>query len=90
MNMMQIPMTDSLKSFVQVQASKRGFSNPEDFVQSVLLDLERREKDKNELEAKLLEGVRSPWIEADDAFWREIEQELLDKYPELKSCDELT
>lgn len=90
MDTMQIPMTDSLKSFVQVQASKRGFSTPGDFVQSVLLDLERREKDKNELEAKLLEGVRSPWIEADDAFWREIEQELLDKYPELKSCDELT
>jgi len=90
METMQIPMTESLKSFVQNQASKQGFPSPEDFIHSVLLDLERREMTKKQLEEELLEGVRSPMIAADDAFWRELEQELVIQYPELQTCENQT
>jgi Arc/MetJ-type ribon-helix-helix transcriptional regulator len=88
METMNVPITDSLKNFVENQATKRGFSSPGDYVQSILLDLERRELAKKDLEEKLREGLRSPLIEADEAFWRELEREFLEKHPELSSCDE--
>jgi Arc/MetJ-type ribon-helix-helix transcriptional regulator len=88
METMQVPLTDSLRGFVENQAAKRGFSSPADFVQSVLLGLEKHAKAKKDLEDKLLEGVRSPMIEADEKFWRELEYSLLEQFPELKSCDD--
>jgi hypothetical protein len=88
METMQLPLTDSLKTFVETQASKRGLPSPVDYVQQVLLALEQRDKAKMELEEKLREGLRSPMIEADEAFWREMEREFFEKHPEQKSCDE--
>ena len=88
METMQVPVTKGLKSFVENQAAKKGFSCPENFIQSVLLELEKRELAKNDLEEKLREGLRSPLIEADEAFWRDMEEAFLEKHPELKSCDE--
>ena len=88
METIQVPMSESLKGFVENQAAKRGFHSPGDFVQSVLLDMERHEKARKELEGKLLEGVRSTMFEADDLFWRKLERELVQQFPELESCDE--
>lgn len=88
METMHVPMTESLKGFVENQAAKRGFPSAAEFVQSLLLDMEKRETTRRGLEEKLLEGVRSPMIEADEAFWRELECELVKQFPELEACDE--
>ena len=77
----QVPMTTSLKSFVENQATKKGYASPADYVQFVLLDLEQHEQKKKELDEKLREGLGSPLIEADEGFWRELEQEIFDEHP---------
>lgn len=87
MEIVQVPITNSLKAFVDNQAAKSGFVSPGDYIQSVLIELEKREVARTELKEKLLEGVRSTMIEANEAFWRELEQELFDNHPELKSCE---
>jgi hypothetical protein len=87
METMQIPLTESMKTFLETQATMKGFPSPGDYVQSVLANLEQREKEKMELEEKLLDGVRSPKVSGDAAFWRERRQKIFDQHPELEQCD---
>jgi hypothetical protein len=88
MDTMHIAITASLKPFVENQAVSKGYSSPAKYVESLLLDLERREREQKDLHQKLREGLQSPLIEADEAFWRELEREILAEHPELLSCDE--
>jgi Arc/MetJ-type ribon-helix-helix transcriptional regulator len=90
METLQIPMTDGLKCFLETQATKKGFSTPSDYVQSLLADLQQRAEDKKALEEKLLEGVRSPKVPGDVAFWRERRQKIYDQHPELDPCNRNT
>jgi antitoxin ParD1/3/4 len=85
METMQITVPDALKDFLQVQATKSGFSSPSDYVQSLLADLQQRAAEKKDLEALLLEGVRSPTVAADAAFWAERRRKVVERDPELKS-----
>lgn len=85
METMQITVPETLKDFLQVQAAKRGFASPSDYVQSLLTELHQRAAEKKELEALLLEGVRSPTIVGDAAFWAERRRKVLERDPELKS-----
>lgn len=54
-------------------------------MQSLLVKLQAREEDRKRLDEKLREGLCTPAIDADDEFWRELEQEFIDRHPELKS-----
>jgi antitoxin ParD1/3/4 len=85
MDIMQITVPEALKDFLQVQAAKRGFASPSDYVQSLLADLQERAAEKKGLEALLLEGVRSPSVIADAAFWEERRRKVRERDPELKS-----
>ena len=85
METLQIPLTDNLKKFLEAQASRKGFPTPGDYVQSLLNDLVKRDAERKELEAKLLEGVRSPKVAGDAAFWKKLKQKIYDKHPELES-----
>lgn len=78
-------LTDGMKNFLQHEAMKRGYSTPAEFVQSLLVKLQAREEDRKRLDEKLREGLCTPAIDADDEFWRELEQEFIDRHPELKS-----
>ena len=90
MEMLQIPLDEGLKLFLEKQATKGGFSSPDDYVRSLLADLQQREQDKRALEEKLLEGVRAPKVAGDEAFWRERRQKIYDKHPELDPCNQNT
>jgi hypothetical protein len=83
METLQITMTDEVKAFLQTQATKNGLASPRDYVQSVLAELATRVQEKKELEASLLDAIRSPHVVADAAFWAERRKKILDKHPEL-------
>ena len=83
METMQITVSDGLKDYLQTQATKNGLASPNDYLQSLLAELELRVKEKKELEASLLDAVRSPGIVADSAFWAERRRKILEKHPEL-------
>lgn len=85
MQTMQITLSDGLQVFLETQAAKKGFSSPSDYVQSLLADLQNRVIEKKALEALLLEGLDSPSVVADAAFWAERRRKVLERDPELKS-----
>jgi hypothetical protein len=47
--------------------------------------LQQRVAEKREIEAMLLEGIRSPSVVADAAFWEERRRKVLERDPELKT-----
>jgi Arc/MetJ-type ribon-helix-helix transcriptional regulator len=84
MDTLQIPMSTSMKAFLEKQATKRGFDSPIEYVQSLLNDVQERESAKNALEEKLREGMQSPSVEAGDSFWRDLKEEFVKKHPQVK------
>jgi hypothetical protein len=90
MDTLQILLNDGLKVFLEERAIKNGFATAGDYVQSLLADLRAREEARKALEAKLLEGVRSPKVVADEKFWQERRQKIYDKHPELAPCKQNT
>lgn len=84
METVQVNMTDGVKDFLHAQAVKNGLASPADYLQSLLDELDKNVKEKKELEASLLEAIRSPRIVGDAAFWEERRRKILDKHPELK------
>lgn len=81
---MQITIDETLQDFLEEQAAKKGFATPVAYVEALLADLQQRTLEKKELEAMLLEGVRSPHVIADEAFWAERRRKILERDPQFK------
>lgn len=84
METVQLTMTDEVKEILQRRATKRGCSSPQEYLQSLLDEMENLAEEKRDLEALLLEGVRSPAVLADEAFWAERRRKVLERDPEFK------
>ena len=74
---MHISLPDSLKRFVQERVEKEHYSNPSDYIRTLIRE-EQKRHDENRLESMLLEGlasgqgltVRRPeW----DEFWKNVQ-----------------
>lgn len=66
MTTMNVSLPDSLKSFVDEQVAKRGYSTSSEYVRELI----RMDHDRQRLRNLLLEGAGSPAIgEADDAYF---------------------
>jgi antitoxin ParD1/3/4 len=76
---MNISLPDPMKEFVEAQAAREGYSSVSEYLRAVIRDVQKR-KAKQELEAKLLEGLMSgpaePMTRED---WESIEKEALDR-----------
>lgn len=69
MSTMNISLPESLKTFVDEQVSDRGYSTSSEYVRELI----RREQDRQQLKALLLEGANSPLTgPADEAFFEEL------------------
>ena len=83
MRTLNINIDDELQDFLTSQAARLGFSSADDYVQSLWAELKLRVSERKELEAKLLEGIRSPGVIADEAFWAERRRKIIERNPEL-------
>ena len=70
MSTVSITLPEPLKAFAEEQATKRGFDSSDAFLSTLLGELLERQA-RAELEAKLLEGLRSPAIRLTEEFWQE-------------------
>jgi antitoxin ParD1/3/4 len=67
---LDVALTQDLTAFVHAQAMAGGYGSPSEYVQTLIREALHR-KSREELAAKLLEGVRSgDPIEVNDAFWQ--------------------
>ena len=64
-----VSIPESLKDFLQEQVSERGYRSPQQYVEALLRDEQKRQA-KAELEAKLLAGLKGPPITANAVYWK--------------------
>jgi antitoxin ParD1/3/4 len=65
---MNISLPESLRSYVESRVASGHYSTPSEFVR----DLIRRNREQEELEQKLLEGMQSPSVSAGKDFWNQL------------------
>ncbi|MDF0666529.1 MAG: type II toxin-antitoxin system ParD family antitoxin [Nitrospira sp.] len=75
---MNISLPDPLKQFVDGQIAQGRYSSASEYVRELIRADEKR-KAEDELEAKLLEGLRSSKAELTPSDWKEIRAEALAK-----------
>ena len=69
MSTMNISLPETLKSFVDRQVAGRGYGTSSEYVRELI----RRDRDREELRALILEGVASgPAETVDDAYFDEL------------------
>ena len=78
MQSMNISLPDPLKQFVDGQIAQGRYSSASEYVRELIRADERR-KAEEQLEGKLLEGLRSAEMELTPADWRAIRTEALAK-----------
>jgi len=80
---LHVSLSEPLKQFVEEQTAKGGFGSESDFVQSLIQNAQRQAA-RQELEAKLLAGVRSPVSPMTDDDWADLRQRIVARSPELE------
>jgi len=83
MTTMNISLPDEMKAFIEAQVAKEGYASVSEYLRAVIRDVQKRQA-KQELEAKLLEGLQSPASEMTEADWSALRQRVLDRSPELR------
>ncbi|NOU09191.1 MAG: type II toxin-antitoxin system ParD family antitoxin [Nitrospira sp.] len=78
MQSMNISLPDPLKQFVDGQIAKGRYSSASEYVRELIRADEKR-KAEDELEAKLLDGLKSSKTALTPADWKEIRTEALAK-----------
>ena len=68
MTTMNISVPDEMKAFVEAQMAQEGYASASEYLRALIRDAQKRQA-KQELEAKLLEGLQSPVSEMTDADW---------------------
>jgi antitoxin ParD1/3/4 len=77
MTTMNISLPDEMKAFIEAQVAQGGYASASEYLCAVIRDVQKR-KAKQELEAKLLEGLQGPTNEMTREDWESIEREALD------------
>ena len=78
-----ISLPEPMKAFLEEQAAKEGYSTVSEYLRAIIGNLQKRQTAKEELDARLLEGVRSPTVRMTDKRWTELEQKVRLRSPEL-------
>jgi antitoxin ParD1/3/4 len=72
----QLPLSETLSTFVDEQAARQGYNGAADYI-AALLEAEQKKKAQEQLDALLLEGLNSgPAKPLTDANWEQLRQRV--------------
>jgi antitoxin ParD1/3/4 len=77
MTTMNISVPDEMKAFVEVQMAQEGYASASEYLRALIREAQKR-RARQELEAKLLEGLHEPAVEMTRGDWDSIEREALE------------
>jgi antitoxin ParD1/3/4 len=79
MTTMNISVPDEMKAFVEAQMAQEGYASASEYLRALIRDAQKR-RAKQELEAKLLEGMQGPLVEMTGEDWDSIMQEAAERH----------
>jgi len=81
---MDITLPEDLQTFAEAESARRGFENPESFMQS-LVEAEKRRQVRVEIESLLLESIDGPFSDWTDQDLANIHRDGTRLIQKLKS-----
>lgn len=74
MTTMNISIPDEMKAFVESQMAAEGYASASEYLRALIREAQKR-RAKQELEAKLLDGLQGPAIKMTRKEWNSMERE---------------
>jgi antitoxin ParD1/3/4 len=74
MTTMNISVPEDMKSFVESQMAQEGYASASEYLRALIRDAQKR-RAKEELEAKLMEGLHGPTVKMSRKDWTSLERE---------------
>ncbi len=74
MTTMNISLPDEMKDFVETKIAQEGYASASEYLRALIRDAQKQQA-KQELEAKLLHGLRGPSVRMTRKDWNSIERE---------------
>jgi antitoxin ParD1/3/4 len=74
MTTMNISLPDEMKVFVETKIAQEGYASASEYLRALIRDAQKQQA-KQELEAKLLDGLRGPSVRLTRKDWNSIERE---------------
>ena len=84
MTTMNISLPEEMKAFIDARLALEGYASASEYLRVLIREAQRRQE-KQELEAKLLEGLQGPAGSMTDADWFELREQVLERSPELRT-----
>jgi antitoxin ParD1/3/4 len=72
-----LSLPEEMKAFIEAQVAQEGYASVSEYLRTLIQEAQKR-KAKQELEAKLLEGLQGQATEMTRADWESMEREALD------------
>jgi antitoxin ParD1/3/4 len=77
MTLMNISLPEEMKAFIEAEMATEGYASASEYFRALIRDAQKR-RAKQELEAKLLEGLEGPAVEMTREDWESIRREALE------------
>lgn len=77
MTTMNISIPDEMKTFVETQMALEGYASASEYLCALIREAQKR-RARQELEAKLLEGLQGPAVEMTREDWAAIRAEAVE------------
>jgi antitoxin ParD1/3/4 len=77
MTTMNISLPDEMKAFVETRMVHEGYASASEYLRALIREAQKRQA-KQELEAKLLEGLQGPAVVMDRDDWDSIKREAME------------
>jgi antitoxin ParD1/3/4 len=77
MTTMNISVPDEMKAFVEAEMAQEGYASASEYLRALIRDAQKR-RARQELEAKLLEGLQGPVVQMTRDDWDSIEREAME------------
>lgn len=84
MTTMNISLPEEMKVFIDAQIAREGYASASEYLRSLIREAQRRQA-RQDLEAKLLEGLQSPASAMTDADWAGLRERIFERSPELRA-----
>ena len=77
MTTMNISLPEEMKAFIEAQMAREGYASASEYLRFLIREAQKRQA-KQELEAKLQEGLQGPAVEMTREDWESIRREALE------------
>lgn len=81
MTTMNISLPEEMKAFIDAQLAREGYASASEYLRALIREAQRRQA-RQDLEARLLEGLEGPATEMTSADWDSIRREALEGLPD--------